>query len=221
MKITHSFHPTPGAGKGTIGAYIKSAFNYDNYSSGDLLRGEVNNNTDIGLKIKETLNDGKQVEDSLITTIVINKIDNLVKEKANFVFDGFPQTDSQQKALDDFSFTHKELELHYIFVMVDEKKALDRMVNRLSCKKCNAIYCKTLLKNEMQLICENCSSQLMKRESDNCEKAINRLKIFKETTRHLIDEIKSRKICFVIDGDNPLLSIQEKVNDFILSFCVR
>lgn len=207
----------PGAGKGTLGAYLNTAFGYANFSSGEILRHEVRTQTPIGREIKAIVDKGEQVEDSLITTMVLNKIESLIEQKISFVFDGFPQTKPQQEALSAFSFAHPELKMRYIFLTITPKKALERMIDRLSCEKCQLSFSKTILQQSETFNCTSCEATLTIRNSDAPEKAAARIKTFETTTKPLMDEIASDVLPLIIDSDQTITAIQEQANAFIAS----
>lgn len=207
----------PGAGKGTLGAYLNAAFGYAHFSSGDILRHEVRTQTAIGREVKAIVDRGGQVEDSLITKIVLNKIEDLIKEKTSFVFDGFPQTAPQQEALSAFSSNHTELKLRYIFLTITPEKALERMINRMSCDKCQASYSKIMLQRSENMNCETCAIPLTVRSYDAPEKAAGRLETFARTTKPLMDAIVSDVTPLIIDGDQTIATIREQANTFIVS----
>jgi adenylate kinase len=207
----------PGAGKGTLGAHLNATFGYANFSSGDILRHEVRTQTAIGREVKAIVDRGGQVEDSLIIKIVLNKIEALIKEKTSFVFDGFPQTKPQQEALSAFSSLHTELKLRYIFLTITPQKALGRMINRMSCDKCEASYSKTMLQDSENMNCKTCDIPLTVRSCDAPEKAADRLETFAATTKPLMDAIVSDVTPLIIDGDQTIATIREQANTFIAS----
>jgi adenylate kinase len=89
----------PGAGKGTQSAKLIEKFNLVHLSTGDILRGEIANNTPLGLEAKKLMDQGILVPDEVVIGMIRNKLDQN-KEARGFIFDGFPRTQAQAKALD-------------------------------------------------------------------------------------------------------------------------
>jgi adenylate kinase len=198
----------PGAGKGTIGEYLHSKHGYTHFSSGDLLRDEVADQTEIGLQIKSTLDQGGQVPDELITKMVLKKLETLTDSNQSFVLDGFPQTSPQLEDLNQFANAHLSLSLRYISIIVDKETALERMSNRLSCSKCHKIYNKT---SKFEPTC--CLLPLAFRPSDQDERAIKRLDTFSNTTEKLLQsELKG---IHSIDGNHSISEIQQELEIFL------
>lgn len=201
----------PGAGKGTVGEYLHSRHGFSHFSSGDLLRDEVSNKTTIGNQIKDTLVQGGQVSDELITEMVLNKLEELVAINQAFVLDGFPQTSPQLAALNTFAKNHANFPIQYVSIIVDKKTALERMSNRLSCNKCHKIYVKTMFPNPENAIC--CQMPLSFRESDRDERAQKRLDTFSNTTEKLLkNELAT---IYSINGTESIEGIQQKIDIFI------
>lgn len=89
----------PGAGKGTQSTFLIEKFGLIHLSTGDLLRGEIADKTELGLKAKELMDKGMLVPDEVVIGMIKNKLENNPDAKG-FIFDGFPRTTAQAEALD-------------------------------------------------------------------------------------------------------------------------
>lgn len=89
----------PGSGKGTISSRIVKDLKLNHLSSGDLLRSNIQNKTELGLKVKDLVSKGKLVSDDLMTRIVLQELNKL--GNSSWLLDGFPRTLNQCKTLDD------------------------------------------------------------------------------------------------------------------------
>ncbi|MEO7214185.1 adenylate kinase [Mucilaginibacter sp.] len=89
----------PGAGKGTQSQKLIEKFGLIHLSTGDLLRGEITQGTELGLEAKKLMDDGKLVPDAVVIGMISNKLD-ANKDAKGFIFDGFPRTVAQAEALD-------------------------------------------------------------------------------------------------------------------------
>ena len=87
----------PAAGKGTIAKYLQEKYNYNHLSTGNLLREEIKNKTDLGLKVSSLVERGLLVSVDIILEIIENKLSNM---NSNLVLDGFPRNINQAKLLD-------------------------------------------------------------------------------------------------------------------------
>jgi adenylate kinase len=90
----------PGAGKGTQAAKILEKYQLIHLSTGDILRSELASQTTLGLEAKKYMDKGELVPDSLVIGMIESKIDSNAGAKG-FIFDGFPRTTAQAKALDE------------------------------------------------------------------------------------------------------------------------
>ena len=88
----------PAAGKGTTAKYLEDKYNFKHISTGDLLRNEVKNNTELGKKIKSLIDKGSLVSDDVIMDLFEKKFSSLT---SNVVLDGMPRTINQAKMLDE------------------------------------------------------------------------------------------------------------------------
>ena len=89
----------PGAGKGTQAKYLVKKLNGFQISTGDMLRDEIQKNSEIGKKIINDMNDGKFVNDEIVNSLIKNVVFD-IKKKDKLIFDGYPRTLSQAKNLD-------------------------------------------------------------------------------------------------------------------------
>jgi adenylate kinase len=195
---------SPGAGKGTIGQFLQETYGIDHFSSGDLLRSEVSEQTLIGKEIAATIDRGEQVPDEMITQLVLNRIEQLVAENKSFILDGFPQTLPQAERLNHFA----KFEIKYIYVKVAPETALERMIHRITCSVCTAIFSKM---SQAEEACAKCNGTLVVRKSDQPETASRRLVQFQQTTKHVIKEIKKDFNPIIIDGNQAIEAIRENL----------
>ena len=91
----------PGAGKGTQASFLKSKYDLVHISTGDLFRFNIKNKTELGILAKSYLDKGDLVPDRVTIDMLENEVDKNLDAKG-FIFDGFPRTESQAEALDNF-----------------------------------------------------------------------------------------------------------------------
>ena len=119
----------PGAGKGTQADLLKDKFNLLHLSTGDILREEVSNNTNLGQQAKKFMDSGELVTDELIIGMIKNKIDS-TKNVEGFLFDGFPRTISQAEALDSMLLSNNLNVDKVISLEVDDGVLTERLLSR-------------------------------------------------------------------------------------------
>jgi|SRR6056300_901892 len=119
----------PGAGKGTQADLLKDKFNLLHLSTGDILREEVSNNTNLGQQAKKFMDSGELVTDELIIGMIKNKIDSTTNVEG-FLFDGFPRTISQAEALDSMLLSNNLNVDKVISLEVDDDVLTERLLSR-------------------------------------------------------------------------------------------
>ena len=99
----------PGAGKGTQAEFLKIKYNLVHISTGDIFRNNIKNKTDLGILAKSFMDKGDLVPDQVTINMLEAEVDDNPHAKG-FIFDGFPRTESQAKALDIF-LTGKQMKI--------------------------------------------------------------------------------------------------------------
>jgi len=119
----------PGSGKGTQSEKIIEKYELIHLSTGDILRGEIANKTDLGLQAQEIMAKGELVSDEIVIGMIKNKLEANQAAKG-FIFDGFPRTVAQAEALDELlkSFNHDITGL--VSLNVDKEELIQRLLIR-------------------------------------------------------------------------------------------
>ena len=120
----------PGSGKGTQSDKIIAAYGVDHISTGDVLRAEIKNNTELGKVAASYINEGNLVPDSLIIDILAATLDAKGKEIKGVIFDGFPRTIAQAQALDKMLEERGEKVSTVIGLEVNDEELIKRIVLR-------------------------------------------------------------------------------------------
>ena len=119
----------PGAGKGTQAEKLKEAYNLTHLSTGDILRNEIKNETELGTLAKTYMNKGELVPDEVVIDM-IEKCLMEYKDSKGFIFDGFPRTTEQARALDSLLQKHNtEIDI-MLSLEVDDEELVARIVQR-------------------------------------------------------------------------------------------
>ena len=172
----------PGAGKGTQSKRIAATYGLKPLSTGELLRKAVASATPLGLKAKSYMTTGALVPDEVMIGVVR---DMLVKlGGAPVLFDGFPRTLAQGRALDALIEEQKR-QVRVVGFEVPQEELLRRLSSRWTCPKCQSPYTGSGK-------CKNDDIDLIQREDDKAETVKARLETYREQTAPLIDYYKSR-----------------------------
>lgn len=202
------FLGAPGSGKGTQAKIISEELNLLHISTGDILREEVQNKTEIGLKAKAYMEEGKLVPDEVLLEIVSSRIKNA---KNGFVLDGYPRNLNQAKSLEEILNQINKPLNYVLFLDVPEEELILRLTMRRLCKKCGKIYHLKYFPPKEDEICDNCKEKLILREDDKKEVVLKRLKVYEETTMPLVDFYREKKILKHIVGIGSIEEIKAQI----------
>jgi adenylate kinase len=119
----------PGAGKGTQSAFLIQRYGLVHLSTGDLLRGEIKEETELGIAAKELMDRGDLVPDHIVIGMIRNKIESHLEAKG-FIFDGFPRTQAQAEALDEMLNAKSEPIVAMLALEVPEQELVKRLLGR-------------------------------------------------------------------------------------------
>lgn len=204
----------PGAGKGTQAKMLKLKYDLPHISTGEIFRINIKNNTDLGKEAKKYIDKGLLVPDELVVDLVIDRI---AEEdcKNGYIFDGFPRTIPQAKALDKGLNSFGEKTDLVINIEVEDENIVRRMSGRRACLKCGATYHLEHIPPKKEGICDICGSDIVLRDDDAAETVRNRLVVYHEQTQPLIDYYNSKGNLVSVDGSRPVEDIHKEIMDYI------
>jgi len=181
----------PGSGKGTYSRRISPIRNIPHISTGDLLRENIKNLTEIGQKAKEFMDKGELVPDEVVIEMLKKRISN-EDCKIGFILDGFPRTIPQAKVLQKLSNIDAVLNL-----VIPENILIEKACARRICKNCGDIYniadinregiCMPPMNPKQEGKCDKCEGELIQRDDDNEQTIKERIEIYKQQTQPLIN----------------------------------
>ena len=189
----------PGAGKGTQAKQIAAKYTIPHISTGDIFRANIKNNTELGKKAKEYMDQGLLVPDELVCDLVVDRV-HQADCKNGYVLDGFPRTipqaDALKKALDQIG----EAMDYAIDIEVPDESIISRMGGRRACSGCGATYHIINIPPKKEGICDRCCQALILRDDDKPETVKNRLDVYHKQTQPLINYYKEENILHDVDG---------------------
>lgn len=204
----------PGAGKGTQAKMIAEKYGIPHVSTGDIFRANIKNGTELGKEAKRYMGQGLLVPDELTVKILLDRVAQADCEKG-YVLDGFPRTIPQAKVLDDALDKLGEKIDHAINVDVPDGNIVRRMSGRRACLKCGATYHVEHIPPKKEGICDACGSELVLRDDDREETVYNRLKVYHEQTRPLIDFYTEKGVLKTVDGTLDMMDVFAAITDIL------
>lgn len=196
----------PGAGKGTQAVKIVEKYGIPHISTGDIFRENIKKGTELGKKAQEYMNKGELVPDDLvITTATARLLEDDCKN--GFLLDGFPRTVYQAEKLDEFLEAHNSKIDKVVDISVGKEELMIRLTGRRVCKKCGASYHIVNIPPKKEGVCDICGGPLIQRDDDNAETAANRIEVYEEQTRPLVDYYKKAGNLVLIDGTTGLENV--------------
>ena len=200
----------PGSGKGTMGDFIQRDFHLQKISTGDILRGAIQQDTAEGRQAKQYMESGSLVPDALVIELVRQRL-NGGDLNEGYVLDGYPRTLSQAEAL---SAIASESEKAFL-IEVSEAEAVRRLMARLTCSNCGAIYNQLTRPPLSDGMCDICHGRIEKR-SDDHEKAVRqRFRVYAASTVPVIDYYARKGSLQRIDGSGDAVRVYEKLRGLI------
>ncbi len=177
----------PGAGKGTQAKILVEKLNNYQVSTGDMLRDEIQKDTEIGKKIINDMNDGKFVNDEIVNKLIKNIIFD-TKKNNKLIFDGYPRSLTQAKNLN-LLLDESNQKIDFIFFLNVNK---DTIIKRIEKRKI-----------------------VEKRSDDDLKVILNRYDTYMETTRPVLDFYSRNPNFYEIDGTLEIDQITSKIDQLL------
>lgn len=196
----------PGAGKGTQAKGISDYYKIPHISTGDIFRKNISEGTRLGKTAKRYMDAGQLVPDQL----TLDLIDDRLQQpdcQAGYLLDGYPRTVVQAEFLEELlkkQGTQLDCALE---IAVPQEVILTRMTGRRVCPSCGASY---HLKNNPPTrkdTCDICGTKVIQREDDKQETVEERLEVYEEQTKPLIDFYAERQLLKSVDGTRAINQI--------------
>ncbi|GGE37451.1 adenylate kinase [Psychroflexus planctonicus] len=177
----------PGAGKGTQADIIKDKYNLIHISTGDVFRYNIKNETELGKKAKSYIDQGALVPDEVTIDMLAKEVDKNLAKSNGFIFDGFPRTEAQAKALDAL-LEEKNTQVNAMIALeVDDEVLVQRLLER---------------------------GKTSGRKDDADEDVIrNRIKVYYNETAILKDYYQAQDKFFGIDGVGSIEDITSRISE--------
>ena len=200
----------PGAGKGTQARALSALLNIPQVASGDLLRAAARENSELGREANSYMDRGQLVPDELVLKLIAERLGK--KDARNgFILDGFPRNVSQAEALatglDRFGLKLDKA----VAVIVPDEEIVKRISGRRTCRNCDAMYHVVFEPPTKAGVCDKCGGELYQREDDAEDTVRERLKVYAETTRPLLDYYGRLGMLSQVDGVGSTGQVEKRI----------
>ncbi len=190
----------PGAGKGSVSAFIAKEFHYSHIAAGDIVRAEAKRSHN---KVEEFMKKGELVPDKVIMELVLERLKQPDCKKG-FILDGFPRTIAQAKFLE-----QKKVHIDVVIsLVVDEEEVVKRLSGRMMNPKTGEIYNIFTMKLPKGIKKEN----LTQRPDDKPEVIHKRLEVYNEQTAPVMQHYKKHHVVVDVDANSELDQVVKKVS---------
>ena len=189
----------PGAGKGTQAEVICEHLSIPAISTGNIIRESLKSGTELGLKAKSYMDEGKLVPDEVVIEIIKNRLEEDDCQNG-FILDGFPRTIAQAEALDRMGVEIDRV----IDIEVADEKIMARLSGRRVCENCGASYHVDYKPTKAAGVCDVCGGKTVQRKDDHPDTIKERLRVYHEQTEPLKDYYYATGKLFVVEGQEEV-----------------
>ena len=194
----------PGSGKGTMAERLINKYDVVHLSTGDMLRENISDGTELGKLAKEYIDNGQLVPDDVIIGMVENKLNSI---NGGVLFDGFPRTAEQAKVLLSIAEIDAVIELVAPYEVVR-----DRVMSRMVCDICERVYNTTTYKSD---VCEVCGHKLTHRNDDTLETIKKRFDVYEKYADDIKKIFMEKGLLYSINAVDKIDNIVSEISDIL------
>lgn len=206
-----------GSGKGTQAERIGPELKLVKVATGDLFRSAIAQQSELGMQVKSIIEAGELVPDELTNAIVQVRLSQIAAKRESSddvkgaLFDGFPRTEAQARALDDI-LASQDLALNAVIeIDVPRDILVARLGGRRTCENCGAVYHVESDPPAIENICDKCGGKLVQREDDTPSAIKRRLALYDDQTRPLLDYYREKGILVTVNGDQDIDAVTGEI----------
>ena len=204
------FLGAPGAGKGTQAATLAKGLHLVHIASGDLFRQAIEQETELGIRVKSYVERGKLVPDELTTKMVLERM-SAPDCEPGAILDGFPRTLAQAEALDKALARQAKAIDKVIYIKVSEEELQKRLSGRWICRNCQSPYHTVNSPPKVWGKCDKCGGELYQRLDDTIEAVKKRLQVYFTQTAPLIDYYTAAGKLIGVDGEGDADEVRRRI----------
>ena len=202
----------PGSGKGTQAQRLVERYGIPQISTGDLLRAAIAAGTPLGQKAKAAYDAGRLVDDEIVLGMIRERLSER-DAQGGFILDGFPRNLEQARALDEL-LSEMGLPLDSVALLeVDSAELVKRISGRRSCQDCGRVFNLITSPPPEGELCPKTNEphRLFQRPDDNEETVAERLRVYEEKTKPLIDYYREKGLLRTVDAEGDVDTITARL----------
>ena len=208
----------PGAGKGTQAVQTAERTGLLHLSTGDMFRENLRNGTELGNLAKTYMDQGELVPDDVTIKMLLERISR-EDARAGCLFDGFPRTVEQARALDEALAEQGDEIAVTVLIDVSNEEITRRLGGRVSCASCGSVFHEMFNPPDADSPC--CGNvEMIQRDDDKPDAIANRLQVYAEQTEPLVAYYQAAGTLSTVNGEQSpnavgvdLLSALQAVNN--------
>ncbi len=204
----------PGAGKGTQADRLQADFQLPYIATGDMLRANVKEQTELGKQAQEFMKAGELVPDELIVAMAGERLDE-EDARDGFILDGFPRTLEQARALKQQLAKLGRRATAALLIDTPDEEVVRRLSGRRVCVKSGHLYHVEFDPPKHDEVCDQDGSRLIRRDDDDPDVVRNRLRVYHEQTEPLVEYYDEEGIMRRIDGTRDAADVHDHIRAVI------
>lgn len=211
-KVIYLMGP-PGAGKGTQAELLARELGYDRFSTGDAFRAIARQDTPLGKKVKETIDNGILMPPEMAAEVVISAIEDLSKDSKGLIFDGTPRTVKEAEMVDEFFVQEGSGRPLAVFLNVDKDEMMERNSKRRFCLDVAGDF--PVISEEDEKKCLELGGTVGIRPDDEPQKFATRWSQFMDLTWPVIEKYRAEGILQEVDGKAEVDEVHRSIMNVV------
>jgi adenylate kinase len=199
----------PGTGKGTQAKAIYDRYSFPHISTGDIFRKNLSEATPLGLEAKTYMEKGELVPDGLVLKLIEGRLSEPDAAKG-FLLDGFPRTKVQALAFDESLAARGQKIDHVVLLEVEDRKLIKRLSGRRVCGNCGRSFHVEFSPPPADNLCP-CGGTVYQRADDLETAIVNRLKVYHDLTKPLVEYYGGRGLLRRVEGDGTPSEVEARI----------
>jgi len=200
----------PGAGKGTQAELLSQKLKIPSISTGDILRQNVKEKTELGLTAKSFMDKGQLVPDRLVIEMLTQRLRDK-DTKYGFILDGYPRNVSQAETLDEILKSSGQQIDRAFYLESSKETVVDRLSGRRVCEKCGKNYHIKNMPPKKDGICDDCGGRLIQRDDNKEETIVNRLNVYLKQSTPVLDYYNKQNKLIRLNGNQDAKEVFLKI----------
>lgn len=206
----------PGAGKGTQAELLSEAIGYKQFSTGNAFRTISHQDTELGRRVRDTIDNGFLAPPEMAAEVVITAIKDFVSHDSGLVFDGTPRTVRESEMVDEFFLEHGYGRPLAIYLEVNKEVMMERNSKRMYCMDIEDGF--PVIDSEDEAICLSRGGRIGRRPDDEPDKFLTRYNQFMEHTYPVVQRYEQEHILHAVDGIPDIQTVHQEIMDIIRQY---